>query len=148
MGRSFGNSSSDDCRRRSRRFGGDEESEHQEDAHMQSWSQRTMLWCQSGRHEDACEAYKGDYELALALYDTGNYDAIYLVRLIADDDRMTKRDPQRWSPRPMVGLLLALRFRGRLLEANTDGTLPSSGSNRRRRSKRQRDGPLLVVSWH
>jgi hypothetical protein len=23
-----------------------------------------MLWCQSGRHEDACEAYKGDYELA------------------------------------------------------------------------------------
>mgnify|MGYP001329530815 FL=1 len=106
MGRRFGNSSSDDLRRRSRRFGGDEESEHQEDAHIQSWSQRTMLWCQSGRHEDACEAYKGDYELALALYDTGNYDAIYLARLIADDDRMTKRDPQRWSPRPMVGLLL------------------------------------------
>jgi hypothetical protein len=39
---------------------------------------------------------KKDYELALDLYDTGNYDAMYLAGLIADDVRMTKIDLQRW----------------------------------------------------
>ncbi|HWM25168.1 MAG TPA: DNA alkylation repair protein [Chthoniobacterales bacterium] len=39
---------------------------------------------------------KMDYQLALDLYDTGNYDAMYLAGLIADDARMTKRDLQRW----------------------------------------------------
>ena len=37
-----------------------------------------------------------DYQLALDLYDTGNYDAMYLAGLIADDARMTKKDLQRW----------------------------------------------------
>ena len=31
---------------------------------------------------------KKDYQLALDLYDTGNYDAMYLAGLIADDARM------------------------------------------------------------
>jgi 3-methyladenine DNA glycosylase AlkD len=39
---------------------------------------------------------KKDYQLALALYDTGNYDAMYLAGLIADDAKMTKKDLQRW----------------------------------------------------
>jgi len=39
---------------------------------------------------------KKDYQLALALYDTGIYDAQYLTGLIADDARMTKRDLTRW----------------------------------------------------
>jgi 3-methyladenine DNA glycosylase AlkD len=39
---------------------------------------------------------KVDYQLALDLYDTGNYDAMYLAGLIADDARMTKRDLKRW----------------------------------------------------
>ena len=39
---------------------------------------------------------KKDYQLALELYDTGNYDAMYLAGLIADDARMTKKDLQRW----------------------------------------------------
>ncbi len=39
---------------------------------------------------------KRDYQLALDLYDTGNYDAMYLAGLIADDARMTKKDLQRW----------------------------------------------------
>ena len=37
-----------------------------------------------------------DYQLALDLYDTGNYDAMYLAGLIADDVRMTKADLRRW----------------------------------------------------
>lgn len=39
---------------------------------------------------------KQDYQLALDLYATGNYDAMYLAGLIADDARMTRRDLQRW----------------------------------------------------
>lgn len=39
---------------------------------------------------------KRDYRLALDLYETGNYDAMYLAGLIADDARMTREDLQRW----------------------------------------------------
>ena len=37
---------------------------------------------------------KKDYQLALDLYDTGNYDAMYLAGLVADDARMTKKRSQ------------------------------------------------------
>jgi 3-methyladenine DNA glycosylase AlkD len=40
---------------------------------------------------------KKDYQLALDLYDTGIYDAMYLAGLIADDARMSKKDLQRWA---------------------------------------------------
>jgi 3-methyladenine DNA glycosylase AlkD len=39
---------------------------------------------------------KKDYRLALDLYDTGVYDAMYLAGLIADDAQMTKKDLKRW----------------------------------------------------
>src|SRR5438874_13813617 len=39
---------------------------------------------------------KKDYQLALDLYDTGIYDAMYLAGLIADDRKMTKKDLQHW----------------------------------------------------
>src|ERR1044072_5591912 len=39
---------------------------------------------------------KKDYRLALELYDTGVYDAMYLAGLIADDAQMTRQDLQRW----------------------------------------------------
>lgn len=39
---------------------------------------------------------KRDYQLALDLYATGNYDAMYLAGLIADDARMTPDNLQRW----------------------------------------------------
>lgn len=40
---------------------------------------------------------KSDYQLALDLYDTGNYDAMYLAGLIADDAKMTRKDLSRWA---------------------------------------------------
>jgi len=40
---------------------------------------------------------KMDYQLALDLYDTGVYDAMYLAGLIADDARMSKDDLQKWA---------------------------------------------------
>jgi hypothetical protein len=48
---------------------------------------------------------KTDYKLALALYDSGNYDAMYLAGLIADDARMTKQDLQRWAQGAYAGSL-------------------------------------------
>jgi 3-methyladenine DNA glycosylase AlkD len=39
---------------------------------------------------------KKDYQLALELYDTGVYDAQYLAGLIADDEKMTKKDLRNW----------------------------------------------------
>jgi hypothetical protein len=50
---------------------------------------------------------KRDYQLALDLYDTGVYDAMYLAGMIADDARMTKKDLQHWVAkaycRPLYG---------------------------------------------
>jgi len=46
---------------------------------------------------------KKDYQLALDLYDSGNYDAMYLAGLIADDTRMTKKDLQHWVEKAYGG---------------------------------------------
>lgn len=40
---------------------------------------------------------KKNYDLSLALYDTGNSDAMYLAGLIADEKKMTKADLQKWA---------------------------------------------------
>jgi 3-methyladenine DNA glycosylase AlkD len=48
---------------------------------------------------------KQDYQLALDLYDTGIYDAMYLAGLIADDARMTKKDLQHWVAKAYCGAL-------------------------------------------
>jgi 3-methyladenine DNA glycosylase AlkD len=48
---------------------------------------------------------KKDYQLALDLYETGNYDAMYLAGLIADDARMTKADLRRWAEGANAGSL-------------------------------------------
>lgn len=39
---------------------------------------------------------KKDHQLALDLYETGIYDAMYLAGLIADDAKMTRKDLQHW----------------------------------------------------
>jgi hypothetical protein len=40
---------------------------------------------------------RGQQELALALYDTGNYDAMYLAGMVADGTLMSKRQLERWA---------------------------------------------------
>ena len=39
---------------------------------------------------------KKDYELSMKLYETGNYDAMYLAGMIADCQKMTKKDFDSW----------------------------------------------------
>ena len=48
---------------------------------------------------------KKDYQLALDLYDTGNYDAMYLAGLVADDARMSKKDLNHWVKTAVGGAL-------------------------------------------
>src|SRR5437667_9530461 len=48
---------------------------------------------------------KKNYQLALDLYDTGIYDAMYLAGLIADDSKMTKKDLQRWLEKATCGAI-------------------------------------------
>lgn len=48
---------------------------------------------------------KKDYQLALDLYDTGIYDAMYLAGLIADDLKMTKKDLRQWLQKANCGAL-------------------------------------------
>jgi 3-methyladenine DNA glycosylase AlkD len=46
-----------------------------------------------------------NHELALELYETGNYDAMYLAGLMADDAKMTKKDLRRWAAKAYCGPL-------------------------------------------
>jgi 3-methyladenine DNA glycosylase AlkD len=48
---------------------------------------------------------KKDYQLARDLYDSGNYDAMYLAGLIADDAKMTKNDLRRWVAKAYCSVL-------------------------------------------
>lgn len=54
---------------------------------------------------------KKNYQLALDLYDTGVYDAMYLAGLIADDAKMSKKDLKHWLAkaycRPLCGWTVA-----------------------------------------
>jgi 3-methyladenine DNA glycosylase AlkD len=53
---------------------------------------------------------KRDYQLALDLYDTGVYDAMYLAGLIAHDAKMTPENLQHWAERaspPLAGNIVA-----------------------------------------
>jgi hypothetical protein len=47
---------------------------------------------------------KVDHQLALELFETGHYDAMYLAGLIADDMRMTRKDLERWSRKAYAGI--------------------------------------------
>jgi 3-methyladenine DNA glycosylase AlkD len=46
-----------------------------------------------------------DHQLALDLWETGNYDAMYLAGMLVDDKRMTKGDLQRWAEKADGGAL-------------------------------------------
>lgn len=40
---------------------------------------------------------RGNHELAMQLYDTGNSDAMYLAGLVADGSQMTQAQLNRWT---------------------------------------------------
>ena len=48
---------------------------------------------------------KKDYQLALDLFATGNYDAMYFAGLIADDEKMTRGNLNQWATQARSGAL-------------------------------------------
>ena len=61
-------------------------------------------------HKKIQKRVKKDYRLALDLYDTGVYDAMYLAGLIADDEKMTQKDLNAWAQKassPLSGSTVA-----------------------------------------
>lgn len=55
-----------------------------------------MFGVRVGDLKGVLKKIKGDQELALELYATGNYDAMYLAGLAADGARMSKKQLQAW----------------------------------------------------
>lgn len=50
----------------------------------------------TGNLKPIAKKLKRNYELSLKLYETGNYDAMYLAGMIADPEQMTKADFEKW----------------------------------------------------
>lgn len=48
---------------------------------------------------------KGNQDLACELYDTGNYDAMYLAGLVADGSQMTKKQLEGWARNGKFGTI-------------------------------------------
>ena len=74
---------------------------------------------------------KTDYQLALDLFDTGVYDAMYLAGLIADDARMTKKDLRHWVETAKSPSICTTPSPGSPRAANTAARSPSNGSTPR-----------------
>ena len=77
---------------------------------------------------------KKDYQLALDLYDTGNYDAMYLAGLVADDARMTRKDLDRWVKMAKGAHSRRPPSPGSRREVTTGTRSPWSGSSPRRKT--------------
>lgn len=60
---------------------------------------------------------KVDHALALELYDTGNYDAMYFAGMIVDDARMTKKDLRRWANKAYTACLPGTTVAGTAAES-------------------------------
>ena len=77
---------------------------------------------------------KKDYQLALDLYDTGNYDAMYLAGLIADDAKMTKKDLRHWIAKAYCGPLAGSTVLKQQEAAGWPGQVPPRPSGGRGRA--------------
>lgn len=57
----------------------------------------SMFGVKVGDLKPIAKRIKGDQELALALYDSGNSDAMYLAGLVADGSQMTRSQLDAWA---------------------------------------------------
>lgn len=73
---------------------------------MNHGAPESCLGVKIGDMQPTRKKIKKDYQLALDLYATDIYDAMYFATLIADESKMTKADLNRWvkqSSSPLVG---------------------------------------------
>ena len=59
-------------------------------------AQEPMFGVKIGDMKKIVQRVKKNHDLSLALYDTGNSDAMYLAGLIADEKKMTRHELQHW----------------------------------------------------
>lgn len=55
-----------------------------------------LFGVKTGDLKSIANIIKKDYELSMKLYETGNYDTMYLAGMIADSKQMTKEDFENW----------------------------------------------------
>ena len=65
--------------------------------HLKHGAKGELYGVKIGDMKPIVKRIRKNYELANALYDTGNSDAMYLAGLIGDETKMTKADLQRWA---------------------------------------------------
>ena len=56
-----------------------------------------MFGCKVADMKKIAKKIKGNQELALALYDSGNSDAMYLAGMVADGSQMNKKQLESWA---------------------------------------------------
>lgn len=71
--------------------------------HLQHGVREPLFGVKVGDLKPIQKKIKKDYQLAKDLYATGNADAMYLAGLIADDEKMTKKDLQTWVKQARSG---------------------------------------------
>lgn len=71
--------------------------------HLQHGVREPFFGVKVGDMKPIQKKIKKDYQLAKDLYATGNADAMYLAGLIADDEKMTKKDLQLWVSQALSG---------------------------------------------
>lgn len=59
-------------------------------------ARQPLFGVRTGDLKPLAKKYKNDYQLAKDLYNTGNYDAMYLAGMIIDTKLMTKEDFEEW----------------------------------------------------
>lgn len=71
-------------------------SEQTKKIYLNHGSKEPLFGVKVGDLKSIVKRVKKNYPLALALYATGNCDAMYLAGLIADETQMSKADLQQW----------------------------------------------------
>ena len=64
--------------------------------HLNHGAHEPCLGVRIGDMKPIRKRIRMDYQIALDLYDTGVYDAMYLAGLVADDAKMTRNDLEKW----------------------------------------------------
>ncbi|MDF1851588.1 MAG: DNA alkylation repair protein [Verrucomicrobiales bacterium] len=64
---------------------------------MRHGAREPLFGVKIGDMQKLRKAIQSDHGLALDLWDSGNYDAMYFSSLIAEDERMTKTQLRKWA---------------------------------------------------
>lgn len=76
-----------------------------------------MFGVKIGDLKPIAKKIKGNQELACELFESGNYDAMYLAAMVADGSQMTKRQLDGWAKAANCGMLSGYAVPGVVCES-------------------------------